>query len=112
MSTSFQAKEPLVLSSQLDVQEVCATVNIVAGTSNSPGIIAIDNSTIAASVITLTVGEVIQYASLCEVRNRATGAILATAAAPSLAVAQKISVTVNGTGAADHVVIFRYKVAE
>lgn len=109
---SFQAKDSLVLGRQLEVQTVCATVNIAAGTSDAPGIITIDNSTIAASVITLNVGENVASASLCEVRDRATGAVLATAAAPSLAVAQKISVTVNGTGAADHVVIFRYKVAE
>lgn len=112
MSTSFQAKSSLVLAQQLKVQEVSARCNLVAGTSSAPGIIAIDNSTIAATVITLTVGETVDSASLCEVRNRATGAILATAAVPSLAVAQKISVTVDGTGAADHVVIFRYVVAE
>lgn len=105
---SFQAKDSLVLGRQLEVQQVCVTVDIVAGTSDAPGIVAIDNSTIGASVITLTVGENVSSASLCEVRNRATGAILVTAAAPSLAVAQKISVTVDGTGAADHVVIFRY----
>lgn len=112
MSTSFQAKSSLVLGQQLKVQEVSAKCDLVAGTSDAPGIIAIDNSTIASTVITLTVGEAVSSASLCEVRNRATGAILATAAAPSLAVAQKISVTVNGTGASDHVVIFRYTVSE
>ena len=112
MSTSFQAKSSLVLGQQLKVQEVSSTIDIVAGTSDAPGIIAIDNSVIAASVITLTVGEVVASAGLCEVRNRATGAILATAAVPSLAVAQKISVTVNGTAAEDHVVIFRYVVSE
>lgn len=109
---SYQAKSSPVLARQLEVQEVCATVNLAAGTSDAPSIIAIDNSTIAATVVTLTVGESIAAASLCEVRNRATGAILATAAAPSLAVANKISITCDGTGAADHVVIFRYKVNE
>lgn len=109
---SFQAKDSLVLARQLEVQQVCATLNLVAGTSDAPGIITIDNSVIASTVITLNVGEAVASASLCEVRNRATGAILAIAAAPSLAVAQKISVTVDGTGAADHVVIFRYKVQE
>lgn len=112
MSTSFQAKSSLVLAQQLKIQTVAVKVNLVAGTSTAPGIVAIDNSTIGTTVITLTVGEVIDSASLCEVRNRATGAILATAAAPSVAVAQKISVTCDGTGATDHVVIFRYAVAE
>lgn len=109
---AYQAKQSQVLSQQLKKQEVSCTVDLVAGTSDCPSIVTIDNSTIAATVITLTVGEVISSASLCEVRNRATGAILATADAPSLAVAQKISVTVDGTGAEDHVVIFRYVVAE
>lgn len=109
---SFQAKDSQVFSQQLKKQEVSATVNLVAGTSDASSIIAINNTTIGATVITLTVGEAIASASLCEVRNRATGAILATAAAPSLAVAQKISITVDGTGATDHVVIFRYVVSE
>ena len=112
MSISFQAKNALVLGQQLKVQTVCSTVDLANGLSDAPGIIAIDNSTLTATVITLSVGEPVERASLCEVRNRATGAILAIAAVPSLATAQKISVTVNGTGASDHVVIFRYVVAE
>lgn len=109
---AFQAKSSLVLGRQLEVQEVLATCNLVAATSDAPGIIAIDNSTLTATVVTLTVGEVVSSASLCEVRNRATGAVVAIAAAPSLAVAQKISVTCNGTGLTDVVVVFRYKVSE
>lgn len=112
MSSAFQAKDSLVLGRQLEVQEVQAKCDLTAATSDAPGIIAIDNSTLTATVITLTVGEVISSAFLCEVRNRATGAVVAIAAAPSLAVAQKISVTCNGTGLSDVVVIFRYKVAE
>lgn len=112
MSTSFQAKDSLVLGQQLKNQEVSAKCDLVAGTSDCPGILEIDNSTIAATVITLTVGEAVSSASLCEVRNRATGAVVAIAAAPSLAVAQKISVTCDGTGLSDVVVIFRYAVSE
>lgn len=112
MSTSFQAKDSLVLGQQLKVQTVCCSANLVAATSDAPGIVAIDNSTLTATVITLSVGEPLSAASLCEVRNRATGAVVAIAAAPSLAVAQKISVTCNGTGLSDVVVIFRYVVAE
>lgn len=112
MSTSFQAKSALVLGQQLKKQEVSATCNLVAATSDAPGIISIDNSTIAATVVTLTVGEAVASASLCEVRNRATGAVVAIAAAPSLAVAQAISVTCDGTGLTDVVVIFRYVVSE
>lgn len=109
---SFQAKDSQVLAQQLKVQEVAIGANLVAGTSTAPSIIAINNAVIAATVITLTVSEPIERASLCEVRNRVTGAIVAIAAAPSLAVAQKVSVTCDGTALTDVVVIFRYIVAE
>lgn len=108
---SFQAKSSQVLSRQLECQEVVAVCDLVAGTADSQ-IVSIDNSTIAATVITVDIGEPISKCFLAEVRNRATGAILATAAAPSLAVENKISVTVDGTGAEDHTVVIKYKVAE
>lgn len=109
---AFQAKDSLVLAQQLKVQEVVVGCNLVAGTSQAPGIVAINNTSLAATVVTLTVGEDLERASLCEVRNRATGAIVAIAAAPSVAVAQKVSVTCDGTGLTDVVVIFRYVVQE
>lgn len=112
MSTSFQAKSSLVLGQQLKVQEVSVRCNLVAGTSDAPGIVSISNGVIADTVITLTVGEVITSAHLCEVRNRATGAIVAIEAAPSLAVASAVSVQVDGTGLTDVVAIFRYVVTE
>lgn len=110
--SSFRAKDSLVESRQLEAQEVCAQCNLVAGTSDAPGIIAIDNSTIADTVITLTVSEPIAKCFFAEVRNRATGAIVALEGAPSLAVAQKISVQVDGTGLTDVCVIMKYKVQE
>lgn len=109
---AFQAKDSLVLSRQLEVQEVHVKADLTTALSDAAGFVSIDNSTLASTVITLTVGETISSAYLCEVRNRATGAIVAIAAAPSLAVAQKISVTCDGTGISDCVIIFRYKVAE
>lgn len=109
---AFQAKDSQVFAQQLKVQSAAVGCNLVAATSTAPSIIAINNTTLAATVITLTVSENIERASLCEVRNRVTGAIVATAAAPSLAVAQKVSVTCDGTGLTDVVVIFRYIVAE
>jgi hypothetical protein len=112
MSTSFQAKSSLVLAQQLKVQEVSVRCNAVAGTSDCPGIVTVNNTSIADTVITLTVGETIASAHLCEVRNRATGAVVAIEAAPSLAVAQAVSVQIDGTGLTDLVAIFRYVVAE
>ena len=112
MSTSFQAKDSLVLGRQLECQEVSAVCNLVAATSDAPAIIAIDNSTIADTVITLSVNEPVEKCFFAEVRNRATGAIVALEAVPSLAVAQKISVQVDGTGLTSVCVTFKYKVAE
>ena len=109
---SYQAKQSQVASRQLEAQEIIATCNLVAGTSDAASIIAINNSTIADTVITLTVGETISKCYFAEVRNRATGAVVALEAAPSLAVAQKISVQVDGTGLTDVAVTFKYKVAE
>lgn len=112
MSTSFQAKDSLVLGRQLDCQEVSAVCDLTTALSDAPSIIAIDNSTLTATVITLSVNEPIEKCYFAEVRNRATGAVVAIAAAPSLAVAQKISVTCNGTGLSSVCVTFKYKVAE
>jgi hypothetical protein len=112
MSVSFQAKNSLVLGRQLECQEVVANCDLVNALSDAPGMVAIDNSTLTATVVTLTVGEVVSKCILAEVRNRTTGAVVAIAAAPSLAVAQKISVTCNGTGLTDVCVVWKYKVAE
>jgi hypothetical protein len=112
MSSAYQAKSSPVLARQLECQEVNAVCNLVAATSDAPSIISIDNSTIADTVITLTVGETISKCFVAEVRNRATGAIVALEAAPSLAVASAISVQVDGTGLTDVCVTFKYKVSE
>lgn len=109
---SFNAKDPNVLSRQLAAQEVIAVANLVAGTSDAAPILAIDNSVIATTVITLTINEPVEKCFFAEVRNRATGAIVALLAAPSIAVAQKISVSVNGTGLTTVAVRLVYKVAE
>jgi len=112
MSTSYQAKVSQVLARQLDCQEINVVCNAVAGTSDAPSIIAIDNSSIAATVITLTVGELVEKVFSVQVHNRITGAVVAISAAPSLLVAGKISVTCNGTAQTDLAVCLKYKVQE
>jgi len=112
MSISFQAKGQHVLARQLECQEVNVVCNLVAATSDAPSIASIDNSTIAATVITLDIAEGIEKAHSVQVINRATGASVALAAAPSLAVAQKISVTVDGTGLSSVCICAKYKVQE
>lgn len=112
MSTSYQAKGSQQLSRQLAAQEIVSVCDLVAGTSDAPAIVAVDNSTIAATVITLDVAEAIASCFVAQVVNRATGANVTLAAAPDVSVAQKISVTVNGTALASVCVKFVYKVQE
>lgn len=111
MSISYQAKSSPVLSRQLEAQEIVAECNLVTSLSDAPSIVSI-SGVLTARVITLDVGEEISKCFFAEVRNRATGAIVATAAAPDISTSKKISVTVDGTGLSSVCVKFCYKVAE
>lgn len=119
MSISFQAKSSPVLSRQLEAQEIVAECNLTASdspslkaaSSDAPSIVSISGA-LTARVITLDVGEEISKCFFAEVRNRATGAVVATAAAPDISTSKKISVTVDGTGLSSVCVKFCYKVAE
>lgn len=108
---SYQSKDSELAARQLAAQEVCVTVNAVAGSSDLPNNVVVDNTAIAATVITLSVNEVVAKCLSVKVINRATGAIVALAGAPSLAVAQKISVTIDGTAQTDLAVEFKHIVA-
>jgi hypothetical protein len=112
MSISYQAKSAAVLGKQLSVQEVVVTCDAVAATSDAPSIVSIANGTIADTVITLDIGEPVEKCLSVQVLVRSTGATVALEGAPSLAVANKISVQINGTGQTDLCVIAKYKVAE
>jgi hypothetical protein len=112
MSISYQAKSSPVLGRQLSVQEVTVSCNAVAGTSDAAGFVSVANGTIGATVVTADIGEAIEKCYSAEVRERATGAIVASAAAPSIAVANKISVTFDGTAQTDLTITFKYKVQE
>jgi len=112
MSISFQAKAAPVLGRQLEAQEVNAVCDLVAATSDAPSIVSIDNSTIASTVITLDIQESIEKAFSVQVIDRTSGQSVALAAAPSLAVDKKISVTVDGTGLSSVCVCAKYKIAE
>ena len=109
---SFQAKNAQVLGRQLEAQSLICTANLVAATSDLPSQVSIDNSTIADTVITVDIGEPIAKCYKVEVKNSATGAIVALGGAPSLAVANKISVQVDGTALTAVSVELVYKVAE
>jgi hypothetical protein len=112
MSISYQAKSAAVLGKQLSVQEVVVTCDATTATSDAPSIVSIANATIADTVITLDIGEPVEKCLSVQVLVRSTGAIVPLEGAPSLAVANKISVQINGTGQTDLCVIAKYKVAE
>lgn len=108
--SNYDSKDSEVLGRQLDAQSVCVVANLVAASSDLPVNVAINNTSIAATVITLDVKEPVKKCFKVEVTNRATGAVVALAAAPSLAVANKISVTVDGTAQTNLCVQFIYSV--
>lgn len=108
---SYESKNSDILARQLEAQEIVVEANLVAGSSDLPSNISIDNSTLAATVVTLTVSELVSKCFKATIRDRATGANEALAAAPDLSVANKVSITVDGTGLTDVVVNFVYAVA-
>lgn len=111
MSSSFQSKDILIAGRQLEAQSVCSVINAVAGTSDLPSRVTIDNSTIAATVVTVDLGETVDKCFLADLRVRSTGAILAIAAAPTVSTTT-IAVTFNGTGQTSLCLSLTYKIAE
>lgn len=109
---SYQSKDSQLAARELEVQPVCVEANLVAGTSDLASNIIINNTTIAATTITFLASEVIKTCYYIKVSNRVTGAIVATTAAPDVSVAQRATVTVNGTGLTDVIVEVKYSVAQ
>jgi hypothetical protein len=109
--SNYDSKDSEILGRQLDAQRVVVDCNFVTATSDLPVNVVINSATLTAAVITLDVKEPVKKVFAVYVRNRATGADVAYAAAPSLAVANKISITLNGTGLTDASVEFVYAVA-
>lgn len=109
--SNYDSKDSEVLNRQLDAQKVAVVCNLVTAANDLPVNVTIVNTTLSATVVTLDVKEPVKKCFKVTVTNRATGAVIATAAAPSLAVANKISVTVDGTAQTDVCVEFVYAVA-
>lgn len=109
---SYTSRDSQLAARQLEAQEAIATANLVAGTSDLASNIAINNSTLTATVITFTASEDIKSCFCIQVTNRATGAIVATTAIPDVSVAQKASVTVDGTALTSVVIKVVYSVAQ
>ena len=108
----YQSLDSGLAARQLEAQSVISKCNLVAATSDLASNIAIDNSTTASTKITLSLSEKVKDCFRVSVVNRATGAVVALAAAPDLSVSQKISVTVNGTGLTDVSVQVIYSVQQ
>lgn len=119
MSISYQAKEPQVFSRQLEVQELNAICNLTAAasggipaaSSDAPSVFSVGGS-LSVRTITIDVAEEIEKCFSVTVINRASGAIVATTALPDTSVANKITVTVDGTGISSAAVCVKYKVQE
>jgi hypothetical protein len=106
---AFQSKVPSISARELEAQSVIFTCDLVAAHSNLAAV-AFINGTIGATVITIDVGEPIQKCLCVNVTNRATGAVI-THSAPDVSVANKISVTVDGTAQSDVCVEISYILA-
>lgn len=119
MSTSYQAKTAAVLSRQLACQEVVAVCNLTAAASDGiaatssdlPAVVSV-GGILAVRTITFDIGEAISKCFSVSVINRATGAIVALAGVPDVSVANKITVTVDGTAITSACVTVKYKVTE
>lgn len=91
------SKDPKVQDLQLEQSELLLSANLVAGTSEAPSLVSINNATIASTVISIDVKQPISSVQKVQIVNRATGQHVAIAAAPSIS-GNSVSVTCNGTG--------------
>ena len=91
------SKDPKVQDLQLEQSDLLLSANLVAGTSEAPSLVSINNSTIASTVISIDVKEPIASVQKVQIVNRATGQHVAIAAAPVIS-GSSVSVTCNGTG--------------
>jgi hypothetical protein len=91
------SKDPKVQDLKLEQSDLLLSANLVAGTSEAPSLVSINNSTIASTVISIDVKEPIASVQKVQIVNRATGQHVAIAAAPVIS-GSSVSVTCNGTG--------------
>lgn len=96
--SSYQSKDELIHGRQLDAKSVSTVANLVAGTSDLPGRLEINNTTIAATVVTLDIGEPVRAFFKITAHNRLTGANIPFLSAPTLLLPNKLIVVLNGTG--------------
>lgn len=108
---SYYSQDSQLQSRELNAQEVIIEANLVAGISDLPSNLSIDNSTITQTLLTFSASEKISKCYSIQVLNRVTGAIIPTLAVPvvvntpeqpqfpplsPIPASYKISVSVNG----------------
>ena len=108
---SFESKDSQVLGRQLQAQSLVATADLVAGTSDLPAVISIDNSDIEACEIVIDVKESVAKCFKAQVINRATGEAAPIAAAPAVD-GSTITVTLDATGLEDVCIEVSHQVQE
>ena len=108
---SFQAKDSLVLSRQLQAQSLSAMADLVAGSSDLPHCISIDNDDIEAVEIVIDVKESVEKCFKAQIVDRSSGQPVALDAAPAVD-GSEITLVLDGTGLADVCIELSYQVAE
>jgi len=109
---SYESKDELIFGRQLAAQSVHVGADLVAGTSDLPGRVVIDNSTIGATTVTVDIKADVKKCFKAVVTDKTTGLPVEIAGPADISVAQKITVTLDATGITDCDVEVVYEVAQ
>ena len=112
MSTSYEAKDTLVRGAQLKAQSVSVRCDLVAGTSEEPSIVSVDNSTdgLAETSISIDIKEDVKKIHEARVHDRASGQDVAQTAEASASGSVITIDDVDGTGLDSVTVVVVYEV--
>lgn len=97
MATSLLSKDSKIQDLQLEQRELLLIADLVTPSAQDSSIVSISGA-LSARVISIDIKEPVKSVQKVRVINRATGASIALAGAPSIS-GNSISVTVDGTGA-------------
>jgi hypothetical protein len=93
---STVSKDSQVEAKQLEQKSLALEANLVAASSEAPALLSI-TGVLADRILAIDTKEPVKSVQCVRVTNKATGAIVALEAAPSIS-ANTISVQVDGTG--------------
>jgi len=108
----YEAKDSELRARQLTAQTIIFTGDLATatGSTNFPAHVVINNASLHVTTVTLDVGEPISKCFRVLVRDRVTGANIEYVSLPDRSVANKISITLDGTRNSDVVIEFVYSV--